>query len=269
MEKDVATFLALISLFIKQIKKIRNMKKLIILTTTLFIFALSFNACIKDTFCVRGEGDIVTENLDLDPFTRFNSMGAEKVIVTQGATQSVRAEGHENIIERLETEVINGEWDISLEREFCYADYDLTIYITVPNIEGISITGSADIVVNDFVDQEELELNISGSGDVEFNDFLQCSLLDIEISGSGEIHCNGEFDNLETLNIKISGSGDLNAYRAETENCNINISGSGNCEVTVNQTLDVSITGSGDIHYKGEPTIDTHISGSGHLYNEN
>ena len=235
----------------------------------LLILSVSFTSCFKDFWCVTGEGEIVTTELDLENFTGINTLGSFDVIITQGEAQLVEARGHENIIERLKTHVSGKTWDIQLEPEFCYTDYELTIYITVPKIEEISITGSGDVVVNDFSNQESLEINISGSGDVELNDFLGCETLDIHISGSGDIDGKGEFDQLELLDIDISGSGEIDAFKAPTEVCIIGISGSGNCRVNVEKRLDIEISGSGNIYYKGNPYITTNITGSGDIIDSN
>ena len=245
------------------------MKKITFLSITLFAISISLTSCIKDIICIEGEGDIITKTLNIDEFDGINSMGAEKVIISQGPEQIVEVKGHENIIERLETEVYSGTWKIKLENEDCYTDYELSVYITVPDIREISITGSADIEVNDFVDQNELDLNITGSGDIEFADFKGCEYFSIDILGSGNIECNGFFDSLKKLEMNISGSGNFEGFNAETEDCKIDISGSGNCYVNVSDKLDIEISGSGDIYYKGYPSINTNITGSGDLVNAN
>ena len=245
------------------------MRTIRLLAAILLFSSFSFSSCFKDFWCVTGEGDIITETLDLDAFNSINALGAYDIVISQGETQFVEVRGHENIIERLRTHVSGKTWDIELEPEWCYTDYKLTIFITVPNIEEISITGSSDVLINDFVDQESLELHVSGTGDIELNDFLGCENLDVRISGSGDIECNGTFDKLKEFDIDISGSGNIKGYKAVTENCAISISGSGNCKVFVTHKLDINISGSGNIYYKGNPYISTNITGSGDIIDEN
>jgi hypothetical protein len=251
-----------------QQKKI-TMKKIFIFSALLLAISISFTSCFKEIWCVTGEGDIVTVELDLDDFNAIEAAGAFDIYISQGETQFVEARGHENIIERLKTYVSGDTWKAELENEICYTDYELALYIQVPNIDEIRISGSSDVTVEDFVGQESLELVISGSGDVELNEFLDCKRFDIRISGSGDIDCRGEFDQLEELEIDITGSGNFKGYNARTDHCDINISGSGDCKVYVNERLDIRISGSGDIHYKGNPIITTDITGSGDIFDEN
>lgn len=245
------------------------MRKALIFSLLLVALTVSLTSCFKDVWCVTGEGDIVTVELDLDDFNAINAAGAFDIYISQGESQYVEAKGHENIVDRLKTFVSGDTWKVELENEFCYADYELALYIQVPDIEKIKVTGSSDVVVEDFVDQESLELSIIGSGDVEMNDFLGCKTFEIKISGSGDIECRGDFDQLEDFDISISGSGNIKGYNAKTQNCDISISGSGNCEVYVEEKLNVDISGSGDIHYKGNPIIATDITGSGDIFDEN
>ena len=229
------------------------MKKLGILFV--LIIAVSLSSCLRDVFCIEGKGNIITVELEVEDFNSINAIGVFDIFVSQGATQKVEVKGQENIIDYLETNVSGDIWDIKLDDDHCYTDYDLTLYIQVPDIEEITVTGVANVYIEDFTNQQSLELNITGSGDVEINDFLGCETMEVKISGSGDIDCKGEFDNLSQLDIEISGSGDFDGFNAITDYCDIRISGSGNCEVFVVKELDVNISGTGNIYYKGNPVI--------------
>jgi len=245
------------------------MKRITILSILLLSLTLSYTSCVKDYICISGEGEIMSTTLNIDSFIGINSMGAEKVTITQGGVQKVEVLSQENIVAHLQTEVIGGIWKIKLDDGLCFTDYDLSINITTPNIEEVSITGSADIHINDFYNQDQLSINITGSGDIELHDFKDCTDLSIDILGSGNIDCLGQFDDLENINLDIGGSGDFYGFNAETNNCDIDITGSGMCKVSVKDHLDVKISGSGDIYYKGNPFQNTNITGTGRLIDSN
>lgn len=229
---------------------------------------LSLTSCQDGWFCIKGEGEIITETLSLDDFSGIEVSHATDVVISQGPVQIVEAEGHGNIIDRLKTNVVNGFWDIDLEKG-TYCTYDLTIYITVPDINKIYISGAGDVLLNDFEDQQELELKISGAGKIEMNKFEGATDLDATISGSGKIVGNGAFTDLENLNIKISGSGKYDAYPVITKDCYVHISGAGNCYVHALENLEAKISGAGSVYYKGNPLISTDISGAGNVVNKN
>jgi hypothetical protein len=245
------------------------MKKINIQFILLIAISVSLSSCFKDLWCIQGEGDIIEVELDLDDINAIEASGAFDIYISQGESQIIKAKGHENIIDRLETFVSGETWQAELDDEFCYRDYQLALYLTLPDLEAITITGSSDVVVEDFIDQESLEISIVGSGNAEFNDFKGAKTFDIKISGSGDVECLGDFDQLEDLNIQITGSGNIEAYKAITQSCDIDIAGSGNCKVYVEEKLNVDISGVGNIYYKGNPGITTNITGSGDLYDEN
>jgi hypothetical protein len=194
---------------------------------------------------------------------------AGEVIISQGAIREVIAVGDANVVDHIDTDVSNGEWIIDFDHG-CYDNYDLTIYITVPELNEIALSGSGHITVNDFDNQgEDLELRLSGSGTISLNNFIGTENLSVNISGSGTITNSGTMSTLRDQHIKISGSGSYRGFNHPSDYCSINIPGSGNCEVQVQQTLDVKISGSGNVYYKGYPTVTSDITGSGSVVDAN
>lgn len=235
----------------------------LLLISTLLLFS-----CQKNFLVIEGEGGIETEVLHLNDFDGIIVNDAINVVIKQDSVQYVEVVGHENIIDRLKTNVVGGTWKVDLQRGI-YTNYQLTVYIYVPEINYIGISGSGDVEVDDFYNQQYLDVDISGSGRVELNEFHGCERFDATISGSGEIIVRDMFYGLERTDIRISGSGTFDAFPMETEECDIDISGSGDCYVNVEDYLDVHISGSGDVYYIGYPDIHTNISGSGSVINDN
>lgn len=246
-----------------------NLSKTVFLLALLISFLVT--GCQKDNendVCINGIGPIVTKTLSVPNFTGINSLGSNNIIITQGAEQEIIAVGHENIIDRIETNVSGGVWDIELE-DGCYNNYELTLNITLPNIEEIQINGAGNIIVNDFVDQGDFNLEINGAGNIELNAFDGAENLSISIAGSGNIVGKEDFSTLKNLNINIAGSGNFSGFPIITDVCSISIAGSGDCEVHVNDVLNVTITGTGNVYYKGFPTITANITGTGGIFDSN
>lgn len=235
----------------------------------LLLASVSFTSCDKENNCKNGSGGIITRTLSIPGFTGIDFQEAGEVIITQGAAREVVATGHANVVDNIKTEVSNGEWKIDLDHG-CYDNYDLTIYITVPDLNEITLSGSGNITVNDFTDQgEDLDVNLSGSGSISLRSYNGPENLSVNISGSGIITAYSPISTLKNLNIKIGGSGDYLGFPIHSDDCTINISGSGNCQVFVNNTLDVKIGGSGSVFYKGHPTVTSNITGSGTIVDAN
>ncbi|MFQ5446292.1 MAG: head GIN domain-containing protein [Saprospiraceae bacterium] len=212
--------------------------------------------------CESGTGPEVEAVLDVPFFTGVRLEANARVFITQGDNFEVVAKGDENIINLLQLDVQNNTWTI--EFSHCVNNYDLEIYITMPEIDLLSISGSGEMVGENFFDTEDIVLRISGSGNICLGLFSET--IDGKISGSGEIELEGT---AEFLDFAISGSGDLKAFPLIASKADISISGSGDAAVHVLEILDVSISGSGNVFYKGHPILNVTISGSGDVIDAN
>tara|TARA_B110000967_G_C18687172_1_gene461138 strand:- start:40 stop:774 length:735 start_codon:yes stop_codon:yes gene_type:complete len=214
--------------------------------------------------CIEGEGDVVAQELLINEFTSVKSRGSSQVYITQGNDFKVEVEGQGNIIDNIETDIQNDVWEIEFEE--CQRDFiQLKIYITMPVIKSLEVSGSGDMFGQDAFLVEKINLKVDGSGSIDVA-IDGATDVDARIAGSGKIILAGTTN---YLGSKISGSGDLKAYDLEANIANIKIVGSGDAEVTVNDELDVKIEGSGDVYYKGNPIINVDITGSGDLRNMN
>ena len=200
------------------------------------------------------------EKRDVGNFEEIGLGVAADLYLKQGSTTEVIIEAKEEILKKLKTEVKNGKLYIGFDSKKSFNYPRFKIYITTPDINGLSVSGSGDIIAETAVSTDEISLKISGSGDINI-DNLQAKKVLAGISGSGNIYLGGS--NLDYLEIGISGSGNLKAEKLPTEDFQGRISGSGSCRINVKSTLKASISGSGRIHYSGNPLIDASISGSG------
>ncbi|MCP4179974.1 MAG: DUF2807 domain-containing protein [bacterium] len=242
------------------------MKKLTIILIAVLASGIFLNSCERSPFCKRGKGDIVSRTITADDFTGIKLSNSFNMVISQGDVQEITAEGHENIINDLEINISGNTADFELEKK-CYSKYDLTVYVTIPDLSEVKIDGSGDIEINEFLNLDNLSLSINGSGDINANgDIEVLNTTDINIDGSGNIHSQGVTGR---QNIDITGSGNYSAYNVISEDCYVTIKGSGDCQVYANNLLDVYIAGSGDVHYMGNPTVDTDINGSGSVINSN
>ena len=243
------------------------MRRILFLTFGLMLALTQFSCDFDfdDGFgpCIRGNGNNVSRTLNLPDFTGVDLDISAEVIITQGDSFKVTVEGESNIIAELKTNVRNGIWEIDLDR--CVRDMDdLTIFITMPRIRSLSISGSGSITSTNIMNVDDIDLSISGSGKIDVG--LDADDVFSRISGSGRVVLEGESNSIEHT---VSGSGDLFAFQLKTRDADIRVSGSGNSEVNVSDNLNVRISGSGDVYYRGKPQVEVSVSGSGKLVNAN
>ena len=203
------------------------------------------------------------ETRELPSFSGIALGISAHLIVKQGSPQSVRLEGDQDDLERISTKVrgdeliietFNGNgWNHKFGR--------VTIYVTVPELESIAVSGSGDVRSEGRIKSDNLQARVSGSGGIELE--VEAEEMESRISGSGQIALSG---NAGSSKISISGSGRLRAEDLKAKEYQIRISGSGNCRINVAERLEVDVTGSGDVYYRGDPErVYSNISGSGNL----
>lgn len=238
------------------------MKHVVALLILGIVCSLTITSCQK----IVNIGPIVTEERNVTGFTDIDSKGSFNVFVTQGSTYKVMLEGGQNILNVVETTVKDKELIIKVKNGRVISNNtEITVYITMPDIQSLEVSGSGDIDVQHDLITSDINLKVSGSGSIHVP-YMEADELEAKISGSGRIDVDGGTVYREQLNIK--GSGDIDLFDLIAAKAKIQISGSGSVYVHVTDQLDVEISGSGDVHYKGNPTVETSISGSGTLIHE-
>jgi hypothetical protein len=266
------------------------MKKSIILSLLAVLFVFVANGQNRETRNVAS-------------FTKISFRFPGKLYLRQGSPQKVELEGSKDVLQEVETEVEGNKLVIGREGKWSdwwdNDDKKIIAYVTVPNIDAISVSGSGDVVGENKITASSLNLNVSGSGsllldadvsgDVEgdvsgsgdINLKGKCGSFDSDVSGSGKVElamaiagtadfsvsgsgkiiASGSSDAVKT---NISGSGKVLAANLQTNRCDVRISGSGDVEINVKNELDATISGSGTVSYKGNPNkVNSNASGSG------
>ena len=206
------------------------------------------------------------ETRDVSSFSEISLRIPATVHLEQGSPQSVRIEAKQSTLEDIITEVNGSKLVIRFPgKSFFQRNYKpgrIDIYITVPDVNGLGVSGSGDILADE-IEARIIDLAVSGSGNIEIDD-LTSEKVKGAISGSGNIRI--ESDGVaDELSVSISGSGNFKADGFEAEDVTVSTSGSGNCNVKSNGSLKARIAGSGSVYYKGNPTVDASVAGSGRV----
>ncbi|CAN5910792.1 head GIN domain-containing protein [soil metagenome] len=196
---------------------------------------------------ISGEGESITEVRNVDVFNAIELNTSAEVLLTQGPSQQVRVEGQRNILDVLTTQVRRGRLQIDTDKSLGKHN-PIRIYITVPNVEALTINGSGAINGQNMLSVEDLRLEVSGSGEMDVH--ARASNIQSIIEGSGDIKLRGSSNGLI---VNVGGSGNVQAFDLATERAEVVINGSGDCEVNARSTLKAVVNGSGDVRYRGEP----------------
>jgi len=132
---------------------------------------------------------------ELEAFSEITLRVPAKLYLAQGSKQSVEIVGKSSTLDELVTEVKNRELVIRFKtKNMFWKDFEtgkLEIYITVPDISALTVSGSGDIINDGAINARILSLTLSGSGSIKLDD-LTTERMKATISGSGNVNVDGD-----------------------------------------------------------------------------
>ena len=174
-----------------------------------------------------GSGVAATEDRTGDDFHAVSVGGTGDVNITVGEEKSVVVTFDDNLIDMVETEVVNGELKITTTGSY-RTSLGLDIQVTVPNLDAVTVSGVGDLTAT----------NVSGPS------------MKVNISGVGEATINGE---VEELDVTVSGTGDANLKDLIAKKVKVSASGTGDAVVYASESVDANASGTADIMVHGKP----------------
>lgn len=210
-----------------------------------------------------------TQQREVSAFTEISLKIGANVYLKQGDKQIVEVKGDEGTLAKLITEVNNRTLVIKYPADTWFSKWNpgrVDIYVTIPQIDGLTVSGSGSVVSEDKIESRILNLILSGSGDIRIGD-LKAEKVTATLSGSGNVHLSGQ-KSAGDFKVTVSGSGNVKAIDFSADNVDVKVSGSGNCWVSAVKNLVARVAGSGNIIYRGDPLVDSGIVGSGTVKKE-
>lgn len=210
-----------------------------------------------------------TQSRKVDPFHEISLRIGANVHLKQGEKQDLEISAKSSTLEEIITEVKDGKLIIRFpNKDYLWKTFqpgEITINITTPEVDGLGVSGSGDIIAKEEIKTKTIELSVSGSGNIKLSE-LSAERVKSVISGSGDITLAGK-TTAQDVSIAISGSGNFKGLNYSSGDVSVKIAGSGNAGIEAKNNLYVRLAGSGNVTYKGKPLIDQSIVGSGTVKN--
>lgn len=174
------------------------------------------------------------------PFSAISVEGAISVSVQAGAVQSLRVRGDEQFVNKLISEVVNGELRLHMpEKTTNSSTTDRRVIITLPALRAITVEGAGEIKLD----------NIRGER------------LDVRYKGAGRMQLQGT---VNTLHLSAAGVGEVDAKALIAQRAEVQFFGIGEVQVYAKQQLDAQVRGMGTLRYFGRPrTVNKSVAGLG------
>ena len=198
---------------------------------------------------VQGE-----EQRQLTGFERIEQLGSLDVKYMQADSFSVRVDAPVNAIKDVETRVDGDRLVVNMKGSnkllnISVADSKgVTVYVTSPDLLGVTLKGSGDFECQRLLDTDNLDIELQGSGDIEFDDII-CDQVNVSLIGSGDV----ELKHVKMLRsqVELVGSGDIKVRFDESGMLESRLTGSGDIELSGSvKTFKSNVRGSGDMHTK-------------------
>lgn len=215
----------------------------------LFVAVLALSSCVYRVKYTNNE-TMKSRTEQVSSFERIEVNGSPTVYYVQGDSVSVRAEGPEDALTRLRLTSRKGLLVIEPRDKLIDFGSDgisnVTVYVSSPDLIGVSLRGSGDFKCEQPLDTDTLTLSLVGSGDIQFRS-LVCDYVQAELVGSGDINLNQT--ETKWARFSLVGSGDIKAHFDRCRQASCELRGSGDMELsgTVNR-LEQQVSGSGDIN---------------------
>jgi len=254
------------------------MKKYVLGITVIFIFLILSSGCIfkndrekfLDQIKENGSGNVIKESRDVSGFNVI-SFGdiffVTNFIVQQGDKDSILIEAEDNLMPHIITDfktvnVTEPFLAIGYEADMPKPTKPINFYITVKELNKLSIGGEGDVKVND-INTKNFLISI-GMANCSLNN-IQADNLDIDLSGAARLYASG---NVKNQDVKIFGNSIYQGENLESQQATVVISygrKGGNATIKVKDILNAEIIGPGQIYYIGNPQVNQKISSEGKL----
>jgi hypothetical protein len=193
----------------------------------------------------------------------FNSVevsGAFNVYLRMGDDPDVTVVADEDLIDRIEVDVINDVLEIELEQDWwnwAKQNGDVDIYITLKTVKSLSFSGACVVSSKNTLRGTTLSLETSGACKIDTK--LAFNTLDIDVSGASKLTFSGT---CKKVNVDASGACAIYAAPLQTESMRLEVSGASKAEVWATQTLHIEASGACKVSYKGNPEVTQEVSGA-------
>lgn len=213
---------------------------------------------------IAGSGTLVTVDRTVAEFHSVALYTIGTVNLTSGAAQSLSITVDDNVAQYISTSVVAGELRIGSPMGVVLTDFDLTVNVTMTDLESVAIYGIGSFLGTNRFEADSIKLVITNVGTIDLD--LDAYYLRSDIGNVGELNLSGS---VAYHRIWHGSAGLIRAFGLESDTTVANMNGSGNAEVFVTDSLHVAIVGSGSVYYKGTPAIHQVIFGTGQVIDAN
>ena len=207
-----------------------------------------------------------TRGFPVGGFDRVRTTGPFDVRVHVGGAPAVRADGPQEVLDRLRIEVRGGELVIGTTPGSWMSGWHwgwgkqgrTVISVVAPALVGASLSGPGNLDV-DRTRARSFEASLSGPGNLTIG-ALEAGDATFTLSGPGDLTVSGR---AARARMTLSGPGDIRAQGFTARDLTVMLSGPGDITTNAIRSADGRLSGPGDVTIGGHPRCTISKSGPG------
>ena len=209
---------------------------------------------------VQGNGDVITEERDIDGFTGVSACCSMDIELAEGPF-AIRIEAESNLQEFVKTEVKGDRLEVGYVSGANFKSTEpINVYITLPRLEYLKASSSSTVRGTNTFHGEDLEVDVSSSATASLA--FVGKTVSTAASSSATLILEGEADAFEG---DASSSSRIDAGKLTAKKGMADVSSSADIILNIAESLRAKATSSGSVSYYGNPSdvnSDTNSSGS-------
>lgn len=208
---------------------------------------------------VEGNGRITEVDLEVGEFERLEVHNALRVNWVVGpATGSATLIGESNLLEWVEVREVGRKLVVEVrDNAWLQMKEPITLEVSAPSLERISLWGASQLVVDGKVVAEQLSLDLSGASKAELPE-ADAGRIVAELSGASRLRIGGVSDELA---LRGSGASRIDAEQFVTNVLDVELSGASSARVAVVEQATGDLSGASSLVIEGDPRGRIHTSG--------
>jgi hypothetical protein len=210
----------------------------------LVLFALFVNSALA-----KNIADSVSQTEKVVAFNSLKINGNFNVVLTEGKTSSLKIVAPDK--DAMSSVVIKSAVILNVSMKDG-AKEAVTLYITVKDIQQISVNIDGTLSCTNTIDEDNLTLNVDGNATV--NLALDLKMLTCNLNSGKSIVLKGK---AKSCIFKDSGEGNVDASELKTDNMTLEDHSDGDLKVYAHPELHAKVSGSGKLTYYGNPRTKT------------
>ena len=219
----------------------------------------------------REPGPIADKEYSVQGFCEVRVSSAIEFEITQSEEYSVKATGHEKLLEHLKVEVSGQTLTLGFEHNSMAwigrlrPRGEVKAVVTMPELKRLVVSGASKGTARGFKSSQDLDLELSGASQAEID--IEAGKATVTASGAGRV--TGELKAQDTsltlsgasrcqllgaggdTHLDSSGASQADLSQFQIRNADVHISGAGRAKINMDGTLNVHLSGASSLESKG------------------